>query len=612
MERRKPARVVSVDTGAILQDPALLARLRKLARVSGRPFEKAAAHAADCLAELAVHPRERWLKRTVALARFIHSRSYEPAIDVDIEQLERLKTLAQSRLMLFLWSHKSHMDSFVFLMALYDNDFRPQPLSFAGINMNFAGFGALARRAGAIFLRRSFQDDPIYKLVLQHYLELLVRARAPLSWSIEGTRSRTGKLMPPKLGLLNWVLDACHSAGIEEVLLVPVAIAFDQIAEIGDYVAMQRGEPKRRESLRWFIDYVSGMREPCGRVYVRFAEPIAPTDRIEVADALLRSQTDAHRSQTQRIAFEVCHRIESVTPIKGADLVTLALLAANGRAVTTNELMAQLAPLLERIAARGLPTASGLQLERADQLEPVLAAMRRSGLIMRCKAANCPVFTIAPEKILAAAYYRNTVLHHFLTEAMTELALARLSFSDGEITVERLRVAALEMRDLFKFEFFFASKPVFLREVVADASRRFPGGSGLAGDSAPQAGVVGPPLFGHAVLRSFTEAYMVVARALLDRGDGSALDPPIPRQSVLALGEELLLRRRISSESALSQPLFENAWRLADYLKLLSGERHGLADRRLAFFERVATALAGVNLLQQRYDAAFFSPTAPA
>jgi len=105
---------------------------------------------------------------------------------------------------------------------------------------------------------------------------------------------------------------------------------------------------------------------------------------------------------------------------------------------------------------------------------------------------------------------------------------------------------------------------------------------------------------------------MVVARALLDRGDGSALDPPIPRQSVLALGEELLLRRRISSESALSQPLFENAWRLADYLKLLSGERHGLADRRLAFFERVATALAGVNLLQQRYDAAFFSPTAPA
>ena len=173
-----------------------------LRSASGKTLEKAQIYARKCLNEIEATPQEAWLRPMARLARFIYTRSYEAELDINLDKLEELRALSQDHLLLFLWSHKSHMDSFVFLLSLYQNHFRPLPLIFAGINMNFLGFGALARRVGAIFLRRTFQEDPIYKLVFRRYIDFLIRNRTPLSWSIEGTRSRTGKLSPPKLGLV--------------------------------------------------------------------------------------------------------------------------------------------------------------------------------------------------------------------------------------------------------------------------------------------------------------------------------------------------------------------------------------------------------------------------
>jgi len=185
---------MNTDASVILRDPAFLAELQLAANEIGKTPEKAQIYARKCLDEIEATPRDAWLRPMARLARFIYTRSYEAELDINLDKLEELRTLSQDHLLLFLWSHKSHMDSFVFLLSLYQNHFRPLPLIFAGINMNFLGFGALARRVGAIFLRRTFQEDPIYKLVFRRYIDFLIRNRMPLSWSIEGTRSRTGKL----------------------------------------------------------------------------------------------------------------------------------------------------------------------------------------------------------------------------------------------------------------------------------------------------------------------------------------------------------------------------------------------------------------------------------
>lgn len=510
-----------------------------------------------------------------------------------------MRDASKDQLLLFLWSHKSHMDSFVFLLSLYDNKFKPLPLVFAGINMNFLGFGTLARKVGAIFLRRSFQDDPIYKLVFRHYIDYLIRNRMPLTWSIEGTRSRTGKLSPPKLGILNWVLEACERENMKDVKLVPVSIAFDRIAEIDDYVALQQGLPKRKESLRWFLNFIFGMKEPYGKIYVRFAEPVG-LETLEQDD-----ERSSKASNANRLAFEVCTRIEQITPIKSADVLAMVLLAANGRAMTRAEIFQQSADIVAVAQQRQLPLARGFSLANEEEVSAAILSMRGSGLVKTFSAGSSTIAYIPEEQQLAAAYYRNTITHYFLAAALGEVALSQGVDDVSLASEEVLRARVDSLRDLFKFEFFFKPKEDFWQEVLSELNRAYPQWNSPSHSIKRQLRET-PPRFGHAILRSIAEAYHVTACALL------ALDEaPCPEQKkfvgrLLDHGREMRLRKQITSDATLSKDLFSAALRLADHRQLLSASGE-LSQQRQAFAKQTGEVLQAINHLQEAYDQAWFS-----
>ena len=590
--------------GGLLEDATFLAELQQAAQGSGKTLDQAQAYARKCLHEIEATPKESWLNPAAKLARFIYTRSYERQLDINREALEELRALSRDHLLLFLWSHKSHMDSFVFLLSLLENNFRPLPLIFAGINMNFLGFGSLARRVGAIFLRRTFQEDPIYKLVFRSYIDYLIRNKLHLSWSIEGTRSRTGKLSPPKLGILNWVVESCQKEGIDKVMLVPVSIAFDRIAEIDDYVAIQRGEPKRKESLGWFFNYIFGMNQPYGKVYVRFAKPLALGETTTLsADVAGDSAPD--RGVVTRMGFEVCSRIEQITPIKSADVLSMVLLGANGRALTAAEIHAQAGDIATLVRTRGLPAASGFSLDDEEQVRAAVLALQGSGLIRCFDKASAPVYYIPPGKRLAAAYYRNTITHYFLSAALAEIGLASCALGIDAPNARLLERAALNLRDLYKFEFFYKPTADFLQEVQNEAQQRYPDWAN--GEHSLQKLLrEQPPRFGHAILRSITESYLIIAVTLLELGPAPVTDRRKFIARLMAQGEQMLLRRTVSCESSVSQDLLATGLRLAEHLKLLGGTTE-LVARREAFAQRIVTALSAINLLQRSYDAAWFS-----
>jgi glycerol-3-phosphate O-acyltransferase len=593
------------NASIILQDPAFLAELQLAANATGKAWEKAEIYARKCLQEIEATPQEAWLRPMARLARFIYTRSYEAELDINLDKLEELRALSQDHLLLFLWSHKSHMDSFVFLLSLYQNHFRPLPLIFAGINMNFLGFGALARRVGAIFLRRTFQEDPIYKLVFRRYIDFLIRNRMPLSWSIEGTRSRTGKLSPPKLGLLNWVVESCHREQTRNVLLVPVSIAFDRIAEIDDYVALQSGRPKRKESLAWFFNYIFGMRQPYGKVYVRYGDPVVLEQATELPKETPAQDTEPHFDVT-RMAFEVCTRIEQITPIKSADVLAMVLLGANRRALTALEMFRQSAGIAELIRERKLPAASGFSLNSEAQVSAAVLALERSGLVKVFDKAQLPVYYIPGEQRLAAAYYRNTITHYFLHVALGEIGLAMCALDIDLPNAEVLRRNVTGLRELYKFEFFYKPAEEFWREVLYETAQRYPGWD--SGELSIQKLLRDkPPRFGHAILRSITEAYLIIAVALMDLEERPVHDQKKFTRQLLDQGQQMLLRRTISCESSVSQDLFTNGLRLASHLALLDGRSADLISRRAAFAESVVSALSAINLLQRAYDEAWFS-----
>jgi len=591
----------------MFEDAAFQSELLQAASAAGKTPEQAQAYARKCLTEIEATPQDAWLRPASRLARFIYTRSYERDLDINLEKLEELRALSKDHLLLFLWSHKSHMDSFVFLLSLYQNNFNPLPLIFAGINMNFLGFGALARRVGAIFLRRSFQEDAIYKLVFRRYIDFLIRNRTPLSWSIEGTRSRTGKLSPPKLGLLNWVVESCHSQQTKNVLLVPVSIAFDRIAEIDDYVALQSGKPKRKESLGWFFNYVFGMREPNGKVYVRYGEPL-PLEQPAPATAQV-GQPDSTAQQhfdVTRMAFEVCTRIEQITPIKSADVLAMVLLGANRRALTAAEMYRQSAGIAELIRERKLPASSGFSLNNEAEVSAALLALERSGLIRSFTAAREPVYHIPNEQRLAAAYYRNTITHYFLHAALGEIGLAMCALDIELPSPAALRANVTALRELYQFEFFYKPAEEFWQEVSFETARRYPQWD--SGEVSIEKMLrEKPPRFGHAILRQITEAYLIIAVALMDMGQDPVHDRKKFIPPLLAQGQSMLLRRTISCESSVSQDLLGNGLRLAEHLGLLDGRGEDIGGRRAAFAESVVAALSAINLLQRAYDEAWFS-----
>ncbi|MFK7974973.1 MAG: 1-acyl-sn-glycerol-3-phosphate acyltransferase [Halioglobus sp.] len=587
----------------LLDDPDFISELKEAAKSANKTDKQASRYAAKCLKEIEATPRTSWLRPAAKLARFVYTRSYEAKLDINLEKLEELRELSKTHLILFLWSHKSHMDSFVFLLSLYENQFRPIPLIFAGVNMNFLGFGALARRVGAIFLRRSFADDPIYKLVFRRYIDFVIRNKMPLSWSIEGTRSRTGKLSPPKLGVLNWVVEACEREQMKDVVIVPVSIAFDRIAEINDYVAMQQGVPKRKESLKWFIDYIFGQRSPHGKVYVRYGNAMPmPVSAIDPSASEGRK-----RLEVSQLAFEASRRIEQITPIKATDVLAMVLLGANRRALTPSEIARQAAEIVQLIKQKNLPVATGFSLDTQEQVDAAILALTNSGLVKRFDKASTPVFYIPRSQHLAAAYYRNTVTHYFLSAALGEMGLALCTLDIEQPNELTLRKHVKGLRNLYKFEFFYKSSAEFWRDVLDETNTRYPGWQD-GGKSLQKHLQNQPPRFGHAILRSFTEAYLVLAVGLLQLGDSPVSDRKAFTKQLLQQGRQMLLRQSISGESSISQDLFANGLRMAEHMQLLERSEEGLAEARQAFADRVLAALSAIDLLQARHDEAWYSP----
>ena len=593
--QNRTTRVANVDERELLRDAGFQRALREFAASRNEPVAEVEQEARRCLEELSVRPADRYLGWVSALARFMVTRSFDRDFDVNREALDELKAMARSRPLIFLWSHKSHLDSFVFMQTLYEADFRPQPLSFAGINMAFTGFGALARHSGAIFLRRSFREDELYKLVLRHFIDYLVAKRAPLSWSIEGTRSRTGKLMPPRLGLLQWVIEACHHAAADDALLVPVAISFDQIPEIEDYIAMQRGLPKRKESLKWFIDYIAGMRAEYGKIYVRFAKPVSLSTPVTVPPEMLPE--DADKARVQELAYEVCSRIEHVKPINATDVISLVLLAANGRRLAIETIATDSREIVDLVERLELPQAGDLRVATGEGLAVTLDKLAATGLLERFETEGTPVYTIAAGRELAAAYYRNTVAHYFLAGAIAETALVARRPEAPERSV---RERALALRALLEFEFFFKAKAPFLEDVATHLDSRWPEWRSADGEMDEPA----TPLFGPGILRSFFEAYRILARLLLSRG--GAVIPDADNKALvgacLELGEAMLRDGEISTASALSQPMFETALRLAGHRRLLDTDDDLLVSRRAAFAEEVESTIAAIDRLQEYLD----------
>src|SRR5437016_879699 len=572
---------------------------RAAARPPGRDDASVTRDARRYLREIAAQHSPHHIDLAANLIRFMYTQGYGETLHYDRAQLEALAALGQRHPLVFLPTHKSMLDSLVLKYALYENGLPPNHTA-GGINMNFFPMGALMRRTGIFFIRRSFKDNEVYKFVLRQYIDYLVEKRFPLEWYIEGTRSRSGKLMPPRFGLLAYVVDAYRRGKSEDVLLVPVSIAYDQIQDVAGYAAEERGGRKRAESFGWFLRFVRALRRRYGEIYIRFGEPLSLARALGPPDPGAEPDPDEQSLALQKLAFEVSARINRATPITATSLVTLALLGVSNRALSVAETIASLRNLLDYVRRRDLPTAGALDLDTPEGVRRTLDALVENRVVTCFAEGPEAVYAISPEKHLIASYYRNTIIHFFVNGAIVELALLRAAEDGVADPTEEFWDEAMRLRDLLKFEFFFADKEAFREELRAevrlhdrDWEQRVAEGPAAIGALLRRF----RPFSAHRVLRPFLEAYRVVADALERRSPEAVFGEEEFLRGSLALGQQYVLQGRIRSAESVSQGLFATALRLARNRSLVDPGAPDLAERRHAFAEEVRRVIRRIDAI---------------
>ena len=591
----------------LMASPTFRRDAARLADELGRDSDEVWNDVVDCLDEMVTGYSRLFLDLMARIGKRLTRPGYGDVIDYDPQQLERVRKVLSEHPAVILPSHKSNLDALVIPVALHENGLPPTH-TFAGINMAFWPFGNLYRRAGRIFIRRDTKGDPVYRWVLRQYLGYLVEKRFTLEWYIEGTRSRTGKLAPPKMGLLRYIADACREGRTDDVAMIPVSIMYDQLHEVGEFASEAVGSTKKAEGLGWLVKFVKSQHGHFGRIYVRFAEPISLRAAIEdrVSSEGLDMENANDDLPLQKLAFEVCTRINSVTPITASALICLVLLATRGRALSARELHLSITRLLGQVNARRLPLAeSAKRLDTEDGVRGTVGALAANGTIEVYDEGDEPVYMVGRDHYLAASFYRNTIVHFFVEGSIAELALVHAGESGADDPVEAFWQEAEHLRDLLKFDFFFEQRDAFRASLTNELQGR------LAGWDEQLAAAVEPvvlldkmqPLHAFAVLRPFVEAYLIVAWALLSEPTDEAVDRKALSKRCLALGGQFVRQERVRSPEAVSKHLFEAALRLAEHRRLTAPDSE-VAERRRQFADELDDVARRIDIIEQRtYDA---------
>ncbi|MEP4149137.1 MAG: glycerol-3-phosphate 1-O-acyltransferase [Halioglobus sp.] len=564
--------------------------VQKLADAQGTTKEALMKEAAAYMKEMVSTPSSFWLDVYARFNTFCLGLGYEEDIVYDQAAVEKMRQVVRNNPAILLWTHKTYLDGMVVPKVMYDNDF-PMPHMFGGANLNFPGLGHLLHRAGAIFIKRSFQDNELYKLTLRYYIGYLMEKRFPMNWAFEGTRSRMGKLMPPRYGLLKYVLEACHTTDAENIHIIPISISYDIIRDVEEYATEQTGRGKGAESLKWFIGYVRSLARPMGKVYMDIGEPVVLPKAPEPGDKLALS----------KIAFEVAVEANEVTPITFPSLVTMSLLGAAPKALTEDEVIEDLRSLLAWSESRNLRISDDFNRAFADQMEGLLGIMIDENIVTRYDEGPEVVYGIGLDQHPVASYYRNTVIHFFVNKAIIELALIKASEQSEDCALEVFWKEVDDIRDLFKFEFFYAPTEEFHQQIRQEMSHYSADweellGQGAAGFSAMLQNM--SPLVAHVTLLTYTEAYSVVASMLARKEAHESLEQADCISEALTYGRQAYLQRRISSESSIGKLLFKNGYKMLQSRNLTEGGEETLKEERLELARELRELLRRIDLIR--------------
>jgi len=333
---------------------------------------------------------------------------------IAMHHFDKARAAAPGHEVVYVPSHRSHADYLLLSYQLHHSGIVPPHIA-AGVNLNLPLIGPVLRRGGAFFLRRSFKGNALYSVVFNEYLAQLVDRGVPLEYFIEGGRSRTGRLLTPRAGMLAMTVRAFLRAPRRPVMFQPVYIGYEKLMEGKSYIGELSGKAKEKESLIGLLRGLKVLRQRYGHVTINFGEPILLTPMLDDASAQWRETTadpDVKPEWLGRVVDDLAEHIQininraaDVNPI---NLLALALLATPKHAMAENDLLAQLE--LTKAMFQELPYSDRVTITPMNP-QGIIAYGEQMNWIRRVRHPLGDVLVTEGEQAVLLSYFRNNVLH---------------------------------------------------------------------------------------------------------------------------------------------------------------------------------------------------------
>ncbi len=457
----------------VLGSPRLLRQLAAIAKEEDMSEKEIPAKAHAIVKKMATDFRPRVLAVVSIVVLFIWKRIYT-GIEVSEEDTEKMRAALANGPSLILPTHKSHVDYLVISHLMHTHN-TMLPHIAAGQNLSFWPLGWIFRSSGAFFIRRRFLHDRFYTAIVNAYLRRLLQERYAIEIFIEGGRSRSGKLLRPKIGMLEMALKVLSVTPQMDIQILPVFIGYERVIEEGEYTKESTGGSKRAESIKGLLKTTKVLLSRYGRLYVRIGNPFSTKDVLNSLNLTLADLDDG--STRREVAFETAlrnykeiNRISITTP---SAVIATILLTNRNRDISHDELRKLSLWLVDFLDNSGAPLTSivsrwkekktGLLGQpRGDLLDRTIRAFVKGGRIHLPNKSEHQSYTLLDGQRLPLNYYKNNIIHFLIPASLVSTAC----LLDGDKGVNMSRVveyAAMACR-LFRWEFMLPYNPSYDEE----------------------------------------------------------------------------------------------------------------------------------------------------
>jgi len=425
--------------------------------------EKARKEAHSILDEIAANFSYSLVKNSDRILGWLWNKLYQ---GLNINNAATVRRLAQDgHEIVYVPCHRSHMDYLLLSYVLYREGMVPPHIA-AGINLNFFPAGYIFRRGGAFFIRRSFKGNKLYSIIFREYLSELFTKGYSVEYFSEGGRSRTGRLLPAKTGMLAMTIQAMLRDLSRPVTLVPIYIGYEHVMEVSTYAKELRGKRKEKENAGQVLKTIRKLRN-FGRGYVNFGEPI-PLNQF-LNDEVPEWKQDINpldppRPQwltptVNKLAVKMMTHINDAAAANALTLCATALLASRQRALAKDTLVTQIDSYLSLL--KNVPYSNTFTIPNKTANELVTHALSLEKFVIETDTMG-DIVSLDRHQSILMTYYRNNIIHLFALPSL----IAHLVVRHQSISIEYIMSAVHQLYPFLKKELFLRYDQVELDQMV--------------------------------------------------------------------------------------------------------------------------------------------------